>query len=239
MIAGAEQALLSSGAGLSIAVAAALGLVYGLSACTLACLPWLGPVLLAAGDGPTSAWRRLLPFSLGRITGYAALGGFAALLGGAARGTFGPWPGLIMGSAAIFLGVYLFRHAGGKNTAPACKQYCTGLSDAKQRGPLNIQQDEVMSSGLFLLGAGMALNPGCPSLALVLITAATGGSTVQGMLLGTGFGLGASAGPFLAFGFIFAHLGRALLNTADSWRRILQRTAAVLLILAGTGTIWF
>jgi sulfite exporter TauE/SafE len=63
---------------LSFGAALLLGLGYGAGPCNIACLPYLGPVFAATEGGIRGAWRTLLPFSLGRITGYALLGGLAA-----------------------------------------------------------------------------------------------------------------------------------------------------------------
>ncbi len=66
---------------LSFGAALLLGLSFGSGPCNIACLPYLGPVFVATGNGVRQAWRTLLPFSLGRMTGYALLGGAAGWAG--------------------------------------------------------------------------------------------------------------------------------------------------------------
>ena len=56
---------------LTFGAALLLGLGFGAGPCNIACLPFLGPVFVASGGGVRRAWRVLLPFSLGRLTGYA------------------------------------------------------------------------------------------------------------------------------------------------------------------------
>ena len=58
-----------------------LGFSYGSGPCNIACLPYLGPVLMNSSEGIRGAWRTLLPFSLGRLSGYVLLGSGAGALG--------------------------------------------------------------------------------------------------------------------------------------------------------------
>ena len=83
---------------LSFGAALLLGLSFGSGPCNIACLPYLGPVFLTNSEGVRGSWRTLLPFSLGRLTGYALLGTVAG-----AAGLFvpewiaGPWVSLVAG----------------------------------------------------------------------------------------------------------------------------------------------
>lgn len=226
MIDGLEPIATLSGASATLTIPAAtmLGLVYGVGACALACLPFLAPVLVATGDDARSAWRRLLPFSMGRIAGYAALGGSSAALGGLLSAQLGAWPAWVLGGAALLLGIYLFLNSG---TGP--RQACTGKPQTMNRPP--------MTGGLFMLGAGMALNPACPSLGLILLSAAALGSIPMGIMLGIAFGIGASMGPLLLYGVVFAQLSAALHQWALAHQHLLQRTAALLLGLFGLATV--
>lgn len=216
--------LSGASATLTIPAATMLGLVYGIGACALACLPFLAPVLVATGDDARSAWRRLLPFSLGRITGYALLGGLSAALGGLLTSQLGSWPAWMLGSAALLLGIYLFTNSG-----KGPRHGCSGKSPIMDRPP--------MAGGLFMLGSGMALNPACPSLGLILLSAAALGSVPLGLMLGIAFGVGASLGPLLLYGVVFAQLSAALHQWALAHQHLLQRTAALLLGLFGLVTV--
>ena len=66
---------------LSFTAALLLGLSFGSGPCNIACLPYLGPVFMATDNGVRRAWRILLPFSLGRMTGYTLLGALAGWAG--------------------------------------------------------------------------------------------------------------------------------------------------------------
>ena len=201
-----------------------LGLVYGVGACALACLPFLAPVLVASGDDARTAWRKLLPFSAGRLVGYAALGGISAALGGLLAEQLGGWPNGLIGGAALLLGGYLFWSASKPEAGCAIRHGCAAPTQVP------------MSGGLFVLGAGMALNPACASLGLILLSAAALGSAGAGIALGLAFGLGATIGPFLIYGVVFAQLSAALHQWLLRWQRALQRGAALLLGLFGLVT---
>ena len=85
---------------LSFGAAMLLGLGFGAGPCNITCLPYLGPVLLADGG----AWRVVLPFSLGRLSGYAMLGAVAGSLGEIIIAQLENGPvGLLLGGAAAFL----------------------------------------------------------------------------------------------------------------------------------------
>ncbi|MCV6590983.1 MAG: sulfite exporter TauE/SafE family protein [Marinobacterium sp.] len=72
--------MLGAGIGAGFGAAFMIGLSFGSGPCNLTCLPYLGPMML----GPAAQrpfYAALLPFMLGRLLGYIALGVTAALLG--------------------------------------------------------------------------------------------------------------------------------------------------------------
>ncbi|ABI56136.1 sulfite exporter TauE/SafE family protein [Alkalilimnicola ehrlichii MLHE-1] len=224
-MAGGVGGLVAEGlTGMTLPAALALGLVYGVSACAVVCLPFLGPVLFATGEGPGRAWRRLLPFSLGRIAGYAGMAGLSALVGAVLLEGLGRWPAWLLGGAALVLAGYLAWGGGGASDRGCARRGGAGAVP--------------MTGGLFVLGLGMALNPACASLLLVLLSAAAMGSVSEGVLLGLTFGLGVSVGPFLVFGVVFAQLGAAVHQWLWRWRVALRRGAALLLGSFGAATVW-
>ena len=80
----------ANGAGKTTTMAMLLGLVFGMGSCTIACLPYLGPVFIAAEGGVRQSWRIILPFSLGRLGSYASLATIAGLPATSMK--FGPPP---------------------------------------------------------------------------------------------------------------------------------------------------
>lgn len=217
---------------LTLPMAMLLGLVFGMGSCTIACLPYLGPVFIAAQGGVRQSWRIILPFSLGRLGSYTTLATIAGLsgqfLGNGAAGRELRW---LMGAAAILVGVtLLLRHpsAGG----------CTRRDkDSPLRcGVRSLSAGTMMPGGLFLLGAGMALSP-CAPLGSVLFSAAVCASAWYGLWLGLGFGLGAIVIPTIFYGIGFAWFGGRLRERLCNSHRHIVRLSAALLILTGTGNL--
>lgn len=212
----------------SVPMATALGLVFGLSACTITCLPYLGPVFLASDGGIRQSWRTLLPFSLGRLTTYASFGTVAGMAGHyLGTGDAGHGIRWVLGAAAVMIGLALLLRRTPKRSCAA-----PAASVPLQRCDPAAAPRTLLPGGLFLLGAGMALSP-CAPLGTVLFTAATVGNAGHGLALGLGFGLGAIAIPSLIYGVGVAYLGSRLRERLQHWRPRLERVSALLLITVG------
>jgi thiol:disulfide interchange protein DsbD len=231
-------------------MATALGLFFGLSACTVSCLPYLAPVFLASDGGIRRSWSIVLPFSLGRLFSYGSLGLAAALagryLGDSPAGEAVGW---ISGMAAILVGgALLLRSApgcGGACASPAASGKVDSMEGAHPEPlvhvPLHASRRDpaaraLLPGGLFLMGAGMALSP-CAPLGTVLFSAALLGRAADGLALGLAFGLGAIVIPSLVYGIGVAHLGTRLRQQLASWRAPVERLSAGLLVVAGIATL--
>jgi thiol:disulfide interchange protein DsbD len=217
---------------LTLPMAMLLGLVFGMGACTVACLPYLGPVFIAAEGGMRQSWRILLPFSLGRLGSYASLAAIAGLSGQyIGAGLAGGQLRWLMGAAAILLGVaMLLRPPGG-----GCSRHSKDSSP--RRGLRSLSAGTAMPGGLFLLGASMALSP-CAPLGSVLFSAAACASAWNGLWLGLGFGAGAIVIPTIFYGFGFAWFGSRLREQLRNSHRHVVRLSAALLILTGAGNLF-
>ena len=218
---------------LTLPTAMLLGLVFGMSSCTIACLPYLGPAFIAVEGGVRQSWRIILPFSLGRLGSYASLATIAGLsgqfLGDGAAGRELRW---LMGTAAILLGVTMLlrRPSGGG---------CSRRDNDRplRRGVRSLSVKTMMPGGLFLLGAGMALSP-CAPLSSVLFSAAVCASAWYGLWLGLGFGIGAIVIPTIFYGIGFAWFGSRLRERLCNSHRHIVRLSAALLILTGAGNLF-
>ncbi|MFA5627856.1 MAG: sulfite exporter TauE/SafE family protein [Thiohalomonadaceae bacterium] len=214
---------------ITLPLALGLGLLFGFSACTLTCLPYLGPVFLASDGGIRQSWRTILPFSLGRLTSYAVFGWLAGYAGHAIDKniTSGSvhW---VLGSAAIMVGLALLLRR------PSSSSTCRPTANNEQ--PLVRQQIKpprlLMPGGLFMLGTSMALTP-CAPLGTVLFSAALTASALHGLALGLAFGLGAIALPALIFGIGVAYISSRLREQLRQWSHGVQRLSAALLITIG------
>jgi sulfite exporter TauE/SafE len=220
---------------LTFAAAVLLGLSFGAGPCNIACLPYLGPVFLGSDTRISSSWRIILPFSLGRISGYSLLGMLAGLLGaGIENGLDSGGTRLIQGGAILLVAfALLLRRTRGKTCQPRSNGVPVEFSSTTgiPRGPAT-----TLPAGLFLVGAGMALNPCIPLTTIILAAAATG-SALSGALLGLAFGLGAAALPALLFGIGVAHLSSEIRHHLTHWLPRLEQGSIALLIVLGVGTV--
>lgn len=211
-----------------------LGLSFGSGPCNIACLPYLGPVFMTSNEGVRGSWHTLLPFSLGRLTGYALLGTAAGAAGLFVQDWIaGPWVRWLLGGATILVALSILR-----------RQRCTAATHRQAQGkrsiavpiPGNPDHPKVMlPGGLFRMGTGMALNP-CAPLTTVILAAASTASALAGLSRGLGFGLGAVILPTLIFALGVAHFGAQVRKHLGQWRRTLENASVGLLLLLGAGT---
>jgi len=216
---------------LTLPMAMLLGLVFGMGSCTIACLPFLGPIFIASEGGVRRSWRIMLPFSLGRLTSYAAFAAIAGFtgqfLGNGVTGSELRW---LMGVAALLLGVAMLLRRPAENNC-AHNGDIALIRDARAQSA-----QAMMPGGLFLLGAGMAMSP-CAPLGSVLFSAATGASAWHGLWLGLGFGIGAIVIPTIFYGIGFAWFGSRLHEQLRSSHKHIVRLSGVLLIATGAGNL--
>lgn len=204
-----------------------MGLVFGIGPCTITCLPFLGPIFLARSGGMKQSWRTIMPFSLGRLTGYTSLGTASGLLGNIIQQYINtpviPW---LLGGGAILVGLLIFaRTFSGRGKS--CGSHHTR--------PTSSAGSSLFPSGLYFMGLGMALTP-CGPLGTIMMTAAITASGVEGFILGLVFGIGAVIVPALVFGIGMAYFGQRIREIMHESRTSLERASAVLLIFMGIST---
>jgi cytochrome c biogenesis protein CcdA len=221
---------------LSFGAAMLLGLSFGAGPCNIACLPYLGPVFTTSDDGIQGAWRTLLPFSLGRISGYTLLAGGAGWAGLWVEDLVaGPWVRWLLGGATILVALSILWRRRGSGCQSACtsKQVVT-LENREPPDSPNIGHSSLPGS-LYLMGLGMAFNP-CAPLTTIILAAATSASLFAGASLGIGFALGAVALPTLIFAFGVAHFGQQIRLHLAHHRIALENTSIGLLVMIGCAT---
>ncbi len=218
---------------MTFSLALGMGLVFGLGPCNISCLPYLGPVFLAREGGLRHSWRTIVPFSMGRLTGYTLLGLLAGLAGQIIDDRLNsPWVPMVLGGATILVGLSLLFSS---KPMSGCSSSSSGLLD---RLPIKFNIKRCLPSGLFFMGLGMALNP-CAPLGKVMLAASATTSAIAGSSLGFGFGLGAILVPAVVFGIGMAYVGGQLREQLAEWRTTLERTSAILLIFMGAGAFIF
>ncbi len=220
---------------LSFGAALLLGLGYGAGPCNLACLPYLGPVFAATEGGIRRAWRTLLPFSLGRLSGYALLGGLAGGLGLLVQDWLAlPWVHWVLGGATVLVALsLLFRRQ--RRCDHVRREHPQVAIDSLKQTPPAEGNASLLPGSLFLMGFGMALNP-CAPLTTVMLASATSASIITGLSLGAGFALGAVFVPTWVFAFGVAHFGAQIRQHLTQHRTALENTSVALLVLTGTAT---
>ncbi len=202
-----------------------IGLVFGIGPCTITCLPYLGPVFLSGDGGIKDSWKIILPFSMGRMSSYTALGAISGYIGASVEKTlYTPVVGWVLGGATVAVGLLIFWRSFDKNSA------CGGHQSRLLRN------NPLLPSGLFFMGVGMAATP-CTPLTIVMLTSASTASVFSGFLLGFCFGVGAVLVPAIVFGFGMAYFGQRIRQIIHSWRTALERASACLLIILGIGVM--
>jgi len=201
------------------------GLAYGAGPCAASCLPYLGPVFFAGGYHGGAAWRAIAVFSMGRLTGYAAVGAISGAAGAALPEVLtAPLGKAVLGFAMCVAGMWLLMRAGRKSGGDtACAGGCENAAD---RAP----------AGLFAAGFGMTLNP-CAPLAAVNMAAVMTASPLEGGALGLSFGAGALLTPALLFGGIVAAVGDHARRNLGALTPYLSRMAAAMMVAIGITTL--
>ncbi|MBU0675632.1 MAG: sulfite exporter TauE/SafE family protein [Proteobacteria bacterium] len=191
-----------------------LGLISGVTVCSLTCLPIIGPYLLATGNGFKDGVLGALSFGIGKIACYATLAGLAAALGRELH------PGaelkLVMGLVLILVALaipFTARHR--------CRSKCRPAT----RLPL------------MAVGAATSIIP-CPPLAAILVLASGQDSILQGIALGFYYGLGLTLSPLLIAGGGLALISQKLNREVRGLTPYLQGAAMLIMILLGVQMIY-
>lgn len=217
----------------SFTTALLLGLSFGAGPCNIACLPYLGPIFLATDGGVRQAWQTVVPFSLGRMSGYALLGLLAGWAGYLIREWLDTsWVRWLLGSATIVVAIAILWRS---KRPRACSSGHSSSSVAVTMEP-RAGQAPAMHGGQFFMGMGMALNP-CVPLTTIIFAAAATASAMAGLSLGIGFGMGAVLVPSLIFGLGIAHLSSQVREHLDKRRGALEKASVAMLVLMGVATI--
>lgn len=200
-----------------MASALVMGMGYGFTTCSLACLPTLAPYLLSFGRGFRDGALSSLQFASGKAVAYAVLGGAAALAGRSLlpeNGVTGRW---IYGSVLVLTGLAL---------PFISRNRCAGRGRTAARG-----------LSLFAAGFSSSLTPCLPIAALVAASAGAG-SALRGAGLGLAFGLGIALSPLLIGGGMLALISKTVQEEAYQFVPMIRWIAAAVLISMGIGILW-
>lgn len=204
----------------------AAGLAGGAGHCVAMCGPVVASLGLAAplGRGALAAAARTLPYHLGRVTTYAALGAIMGLTGSFVN-VAGQLAGLSNVVAVVAGGLMVLFGLGATGVARPLERATVGWT-----ARLTAAARSVLAGGrgqLYPLGLALGFLPCGLSWTAFLGAAATGGP-VQGFVAALAFGLGTVPG-LLAAGLLAAVVGQRA-------RGILYRLGG--LVVAGLGLLF-
>lgn len=204
----------------------AAGLAGGAGHCVAMCGPIVASLGLAApaGEGALAATARTLPYHLGRVTTYGALGALMGL-----TGSFVNVAGRLAGvsnAVAILAGALMVLFGLGATGLSGSLERATAGWTARFTGALRALFGGGSRGTLYPLGLALGLLPCGLSWTAFLGAAATGGP-VPGLLAAISFGLGTVPG-LLAAGLLAAAFGQR----ARGW---LRRLGGLLVALLGLG----
>ncbi|QHG90623.1 sulfite exporter TauE/SafE family protein [Sulfurimonas sp. CVO] len=198
-----------------------IGLSYGATACMFSCMPFLTPLLVSNSSGTKQAMGIILPFSLGRIFSYTLIAVVAYLSSAWVKQLLNDNSlfGFILGFSTIGMGTFLLY----KSFKPP--------SSCGHTTPL-IKKPKLNKFGFFAIGATMSVNPCAPIMALLAV-AANSSNIYNTIGLGLFFGLGAVLFSILFYGFIVSKVIKGFMIQFSSYRLLIERAAALLLMIVG------
>lgn len=204
-----------------------LGLFYGLTACTSACLPYLASYIAGIGAGFKEGVIVTSYYNVGRIFAYAAIGTAVGLLRIAISDevllAYQQYASVVFGIGIVVIGVtVLLKKISNCNCQPEQTQQGMGfLQNISQRFDIRA----------FFMGFTRGLVV-CPPLITLLVVALTL-SAVNLTLLAVLFGIGTAISPLLILGGATGWL----LNKAPDFREWLSKIGGALLIIMGFSVI--
>ncbi|MEJ2593009.1 MAG: sulfite exporter TauE/SafE family protein [Candidatus Thiodiazotropha sp.] len=195
----------------------AMGFLYGLTLCSLTCIPLIAPVIFASRTGFRRGFDATAIFILARISAYALWGASAGLLGNLVLTHADPaWPSLLAGGLILLIALRLAL-----KRQSACTATCSESRHVASPGRRPWLQ-------MTILGFSTSLMP-CLPLSGVLVYAATTQSALDGALLALLFGLGAAASPLYYIGGATGWLAQRLHEQIPRHSRWLRLVSAAML----------
>nr|MBF0221128.1 sulfite exporter TauE/SafE family protein [Desulfobulbaceae bacterium] len=192
-----------------------LGMAYGLTVCSLSCLPYLAPYLMGTGTGFNAGIINSICFMSGKLFVYATLGGVAAFIGHSIN--FGQTSSTIMG--LIIIGAGLSMPFVNRNR---CQKKCP---------------TKAKNVSMLALGIGSSLMP-CPPLAAIFTLAAQRGSVTQGVLYGLVYGLGLILSPLIIAGGGVAFVSSAIRQKLGKQMKYIEGLAMLIMVSMGLTIIF-
>ncbi len=199
-----------------------LGIVYGLTFCASACLPYIVSYIAGTGAGFKKGIEITVIYSTGRIIAYAVIGSAIGLLSSTINQEYfidyQQYSSIIFGIIIIIIGITILR------------KKIDALCNCNEQKPKHFGISK-FTSRFDLRAFSMGLTKGfilCPPLIAFLLYAATlsmGNPAILAVL----FGLGTAISPLLLIGGATGYF----LNKAPLFRKWLSRIGGMALMIMG------
>jgi cytochrome c-type biogenesis protein len=212
----------------------AMGLFYGLTVCTAACLPFIASYIAGIGAGFRKGVEVTLVFNSGRIVAYALIGALVGAVSGLIKlfadasvtSVFSVYSSAFFGAVTVAIGAFiLFKN---RKASPTC--------GANENHPIKISTSKGFLGKFDVKAFTLGLTRGliiCPPLIALLVYSASFAAPIDSFLFAVLFGVGTAISPIIIFGGMTGWL----LNKAPLFRRWISIGGAVVLIVLGAGTI--
>jgi sulfite exporter TauE/SafE len=204
-----------------------LGLLYGLTACTAACLPYLASYIAGIGAGFREGVIVTTFYNTGRVVAYAVIGTAIGLLtiviSEEVLLSYQQYASVVFGAVIVAIGAsILLKKSSGCNCPPTQQPNATRIIQKISK------RFDIRS---FFMGftRGLVICPALVSLLLVALTVPQANLTVIALL----FGVGTSISPLLILGGATGWL----LTKAPDFKVWLSRIGGALLVLMGASVL--
>ena len=189
-----------------------LGVVYGLTICSISCLPYLSTYLMSTGKGFRDGIKAAFVFISGKLLIYSMLGGLAAYIGSKLVVNDFLHLKYTIGGILIAVGLLLpFISKGG----------CTKRHQLAGK-----------RLSLFALGVSSSLIP-CPSLVSMSLLAANKGSVFIGASYGFVFGLGLMISPLVIASGVISLISKAVKVEVKGFAPYLNALSVIIIVMMG------
>lgn len=189
-----------------------LGVIYGLTICSISCLPYLSTYLMSTGKGFRDGVNASFVFISGKLLIYSLLGGAAAYIGSKLVIKDFLHLKYTIGGILIVVGLLLpFISKGGCTK----KHQLTGKR-----------------LSLFALGVSSSLIP-CPSLVSMSLLAANKGSVFIGASYGFVFGLGLMVSPLVIASGVISLISKSVKIEVKGFTPYLNALSVIIIVMMG------
>ena len=188
----------------------------------LSCMPFLSPILINKSNSVKESMGVMIPFSLGRIFTYVIIAIIASSSSVLVKQIINDNTivNYILGISTIFLGSFMLYNSLKNNKSCGILKYKT---DTKK---------DISTFGYFSLGATISINLCTPIVSLIALSSNTT-NIYSAVGLGLSFGIGASFFTLFFYGFFFSTLIRGILEQFKNYKKAVEISASLLLILVG------